>query len=240
MRRGRVGARAAHRGKPRRRQDRAQGQVRKRRRGWAGRAPLSRRSHRRRARLGGDGGVGRRRVRDSLRGQGGWAVRTARVERVQARRRRGVSVRRRRPPRSGVRVVVRGAARRDDARRGRTGGRRRRRRRDALGSNAGEGQVRERHRVETVADARRRGFRPPGRRVQGTAGGYRRGYRWGCPTIVRHGGVGPRRLLRRSSQGGRVRGVVHRRRPGGRGMAAGHPGGAQHRRRGRFGVARGG
>ena len=172
MYRRRLGAGAAHRGEPRRRQDCAQGQVQERRRGWAGHAPLSRRSHRRRARRGGDGGERRRRVRDSIRGEGCGTLRFARLERVQKGRRRGVSVRRRRPPRSGVRVIVRGAARRDaHARRGRTGGCRRRRGRDALGSNAGEGQVRERHRVETVADAQRRGFRTPGRRVQGTAGG---------------------------------------------------------------------
>ena len=55
----------------------------------------------------------------------------------------------------------------------------------------------------------------------------RRGHRRGCPTIVRRFG----RVAASSPpcfQGGRVRGVVHRRRPGGRGMAAGHPGGAQH------------
>jgi flagellar motility protein MotE (MotC chaperone) len=73
VRRRRAGPRAAHRGYPRRRPRRAPRQVRQRRDRRTGHAPVPSGSHGGRARVGRDGGGGRRRVRSSLRGQGGLA-----------------------------------------------------------------------------------------------------------------------------------------------------------------------
>ena len=168
VRRRRAGPRAAHRGYPRRRPRRAPRQVRQRRHRRTGHAPVPSGSHGGRARVGRDGGGGRRRVRSSLRGQGGWPVRASRVERVQARRRRGLAVRRQRPPRASCEFIVRRAARGDQA--GGARSRRRRRRRTPHGSHASAGQVRQRHRVEALADPQRRRVRPAGRGVHREGG----------------------------------------------------------------------